>query len=386
MLLAQEKGAYELFHGSDWENGSYFDARGYFNSESSHPWLRLFQDIQKFGIRNGYLMAVAPNSSTSLIAGSSASIDPIFFKSFIQRRKKDYKIPVTAPDLNAETTWYYKSAYFIDQHWSIRQNEARQRHIDQSISFNLYVQNNVQAKELLDLHLHAWKAGLKTSYYLRSTSTTLEDCDSCSKLRKEKKECLINYKHARSLTIQHQTDQHQSLMEDAPIYLIGMMFRFSWAYPKYKKMLGNFWTPFEINMSQDIKQFPTLSKEEQDAFLKIIGLLALLDSIQTDYAGKVADYLTDSSLNALMIILAQQEVIHNHSYSYVLSSIVPKHVQDEVFEFWRTEPVLEKRNEFVTNGYAAFATRPSVENLLKSIVFDVILEGLFFYSGFAFFL
>ncbi|MEK5173769.1 ribonucleotide-diphosphate reductase subunit beta [Heyndrickxia sp. FSL W8-0496] len=161
--------------------------------------------------------------------------------------------------------------------------------------------------------------------------------------------------------------------------------RFSWAYPKYKKMLGNFWTPFEINMSQDIKQFPTLSKDEQDAFLKIIGLLALLDSIQTDYAGKVADYLTDSSLNALMIILAQQEVIHNHSYSYVLSSIVPKHVQDEVFEFWRTEPVLEKRNEFVTNGYAAFATSPSVENLLKSIVFDVILEGLFFYSGFSFF-
>ena len=179
MLLAQEKGAYELFHGSDWENGSYFDARGYFNSESSHPWLRLFQDIQKFGIRNGYLMAVAPNSSTSLIAGSSASIDPIFQK-FYSEEKKDYKIPVTAPDLNAETTWYYKSAYFIDQHWSIRQNKARQRHIDQSISFNLYVQNNVQAKELLDLHLHAWKAGLKTSYYLRSTSTTLEDCDSCS--------------------------------------------------------------------------------------------------------------------------------------------------------------------------------------------------------------
>lgn len=106
--------------------------------------------------------------------------------------------------------------------------------------------------------------------------------------------------------------------------------RFAWAYPKYKKMLANFWTPFEINMSQDIKQFPELTKSEQDAFLKIIGLLALLDSIQTDYAGKVADYITDSSISALMIILAQQEVIHNHSYSYVLSSLVPKQKQDEV--------------------------------------------------------
>lgn len=160
---------------------------------------------------------------------------------------------------------------------------------------------------------------------------------------------------------------------------------YPWAYPKYKRMLANFWTPFEINMSQDIKQFPELSEREKDAFLKIIGLLALLDSIQTDYAGKVADYITDSSISALMILLAQQEVIHNHSYSYILSSIVPKKIQDEVFEYWRNEPVLRKRNEFVTNGYKAFAENPNVDNLLKSIVFDVVLEGLFFYSGFAFF-
>ncbi|WP_226038186.1 ribonucleotide-diphosphate reductase subunit beta [Aquibacillus saliphilus] len=161
--------------------------------------------------------------------------------------------------------------------------------------------------------------------------------------------------------------------------------RFAWAYPKYKKMLSNFWTPFEINMSQDMKQFPELSRHEEEAFLKIIGLLALLDSVQTDYAGKVADYLTDSSLNALMIILAQQEVIHNHSYSYILSTLVSKQKQDEVFDFWRTEPILQKRNDFVTDGYEAFADQATIENLLKSCVFDVILEGLFFYSGFAFF-
>lgn len=161
--------------------------------------------------------------------------------------------------------------------------------------------------------------------------------------------------------------------------------RFPWAYPKYKRMLANFWTPFEINMSKDIKQFPSLSEAEKDAFLKTIGLLALLDSIQTDYAGKVADYLTDSSLNALMIILAQQEVVHNHSYSYVLSSIVPKAKQDEVFDYWRTEPILRKRNDFITDGYKGFAENPTAENLLRSIIYDVILEGLFFYSGFAFF-
>ena len=138
-------------------------------------------------------------------------------------------------------------------------------------------------------------------------------------------------------------------------------------------------------MQQDIGQFPELSEAEKETFLQIIGLLALLDSIQTDYAGKMAAYLTDSSVNALMIILAQQEVVHNHSYSYILSSVVPKHVQDEVFEYWKTEPKLIARNEFVTKGYEEFAENPTVENMLKSIIFDVILEGLFFYSGFAFF-
>lgn len=138
-------------------------------------------------------------------------------------------------------------------------------------------------------------------------------------------------------------------------------------------------------MQKDIQQYPELSDAEKETFLQIIGLLALLDSIQTDYAGKMAGYLTDSSVNALMIILAQQEVVHNHSYSYILSSLVPKQLQDEVFEYWKTEEKLIARNEFVTNGYQEFADNPNVENMLKSIIFDVILEGLFFYSGFAFF-
>ncbi|WP_431190670.1 ribonucleoside-diphosphate reductase subunit alpha [Metabacillus flavus] len=173
--LAKEKGSYPAFEGSGWETGTYFENRGY----RSEEWQELQQRIAENGMRNGYLMAVAPNASTSIIAGSTASIDPIFQKVYSEE-KKDYKIPVTAPDLSPETTWYYKSAYFTDQHWSIEQNAARQRHIDQSISFNFYVLNTIKAKELLDLHMSAWNAGLKTTYYVRSTSSLIEDCDSCA--------------------------------------------------------------------------------------------------------------------------------------------------------------------------------------------------------------
>ncbi len=173
--LAKEKGTYPTFEGSEWSTGAYFEKRGY----ESPEWRELADNVQNEGIRNGWLLAVAPNASTSIIAGSTASIDPIFKKQYAEE-KKNSKIPVTAPDLSPETTWFYKSAYDIDQKWSIRQNAARQRHVDQSISFNLYVRNTVKAKELLDLHLSAWNAGLKTTYYVRSTShEDIEGCDSC---------------------------------------------------------------------------------------------------------------------------------------------------------------------------------------------------------------
>lgn len=161
--------------------------------------------------------------------------------------------------------------------------------------------------------------------------------------------------------------------------------RFPWAYPLYKNMLANFWTPFEINMGEDVKHWGDLSEEERFAFKRIIGLLAFLDSIQTDYSSRVADYLTDSSLSALMAVLSFQEVVHNQSYSYVLSSLVDKREQDRIFEYWKTDEVLRKRNDFIAQGYEAFVENPTPRTLAESIVYDVILEGLNFYSGFAFF-
>lgn len=175
MELSKEKTSYPLFNGSQWETGAYFKQKGY----ESNAWVELQEEIEKHGMRNGYLMAVAPNSSTSIIAGSTASIDPIF-KVFYHEEKKDFKIPVAAPDLTHETYPYYqRSAYILDQRWSIKQNAARQKHIDQAISFNLYVPNTIRASVLLDLHLQAWESGLKTTYYVRSTSTDVEECEWC---------------------------------------------------------------------------------------------------------------------------------------------------------------------------------------------------------------
>ncbi|MCK1984485.1 ribonucleoside-diphosphate reductase subunit alpha [Peribacillus simplex] len=175
--LAKEKGSYPYFEGSDWHTGDYFDLRDY----TDQKWMDLKADVQEHGTRNGYLMAIAPNSSTAKIGNSTDGIDPLYEIEFYEE-KKNFKFKVTAPGLTPNTYEYYKKTRFnLDQLESIRQNAARQRHIDQAISFNLYVHNTIKAKVLLDIHLTAWESGLKSTYYVRSTSSEYDNaCESCS--------------------------------------------------------------------------------------------------------------------------------------------------------------------------------------------------------------
>lgn len=156
-------------------------------------------------------------------------------------------------------------------------------------------------------------------------------------------------------------------------------------YKLYRVLIGNHWIPDEISMAQDILQFPTLTEREQWAFKRNIGLLAVLDSMQTMYVGDVREYLTDSALEAICAIIAQQEVIHNQSYSYVLSSLVPEAEQKEIFEYWKHDEVLLERNLFIAKGYQEFRKNPTPKTFMETLVLDLILEGLNFYSTFAFF-
>lgn len=156
-------------------------------------------------------------------------------------------------------------------------------------------------------------------------------------------------------------------------------------YKMYKRLVGNYWQADEINMQSDLKQFSSLTEEEQDAYLKIIGLLSTLDAPQTRTALLFSLYATDPSVQSIMAVIAQQEAVHNESYSYVLSSVVPLDKQNESFELGRRDPVLLKRNDYIMKQYNEFSNNPTVENILKTMVYTALLEGLFFYSGFAFF-
>ena len=173
--LAIERGAYKLFESSDWQNGDYFKKRGY----TSEKWKDLQRSVCENGMRNAYLLAVAPTSSTSVLSGTTAGVDPVM-KRFYLEEKKGSMLPRVAPELSINTWWYYKPAHTIDQTWSIKAAGVRQRHIDQAQSMNLYITNEFTMRQVLNLYIEAWKAGVKTIYYVRSKSLEVEDCDSCS--------------------------------------------------------------------------------------------------------------------------------------------------------------------------------------------------------------
>ncbi len=173
--LAREKGAYAGFQGSEYQTGAYFTKRDYV----SDRWQALAQEVRENGLRNGYLLAIAPTSSTSILAGTTAAVDPVLKKYFLEE-KKGSMLTRVAPDLSDETFWYYKNAHHIDQNWIVDAAAIRQRHIDQAQSVNLYVTPEYTFRKVLDLYLRAWEKGVKTIYYVRSQSLEVEECESCS--------------------------------------------------------------------------------------------------------------------------------------------------------------------------------------------------------------
>lgn len=173
--LAEEKGTYQFFEGSDWHTSAYFEKRNYVSKE----WKELEYKVRNTGMRNGYLLAAAPTSSTSILAGTTAGLDPVM-KKFFMEEKKGSMLPRVAPDLSLDTYYYYQNAHNIDQSFSVKACGVRQRHIDQAQSLNLYITNNYTLRQLFHLYVEAWEAGVKTIYYVRSKSLEVEECESCA--------------------------------------------------------------------------------------------------------------------------------------------------------------------------------------------------------------
>ncbi|WP_308635655.1 ribonucleotide-diphosphate reductase subunit beta [Paenibacillus silvisoli] len=161
--------------------------------------------------------------------------------------------------------------------------------------------------------------------------------------------------------------------------------KYDWATKMYRTMMNNFWIPEEIPLAQDAKDYKNLSLSERNSYDKIISFLIFLDSLQTANLPNVNEYITAPEVNLCLTVHTFQEAVHSQSYSYILDSVVSPEVRDQIYNLWREDKNLLKRNRFITDLYENFIANPSSQNLIKTIMANYILEGIYFYSGFSFF-
>ncbi len=161
--------------------------------------------------------------------------------------------------------------------------------------------------------------------------------------------------------------------------------KYVWGEALYRKMRSFFWIPDEIPLGDDKRQFPTLTANEQDAYQRVLSFLIFLDSIQIDNIGVLAEYVTAPEVTACLKAQAFFETIHAQSYDYLLTSVVDQVTRDAVYSMWKDDVHLMRRNRFITDLYQAFINDQSEENFIRSCMADFLLEGIYFYSGFAFF-
>ena len=188
--LAVEKGVYPDFEGSNWSKGIFpidlanpnakalVNRGGSLFDEGSCDWAKLREKVKKDGIRNGYLMAIAPTSSISILVGTTQTIEPVYKRKWFEQNLSGMT-PCVVPNLSPETWQYYTPAYELDQRVLIKAGAIRQKWIDQGQSLNIFMSlDKASGKYLSDIYMLAWSLGVKSTYYLRSESPDSSHLDN----------------------------------------------------------------------------------------------------------------------------------------------------------------------------------------------------------------
>lgn len=163
--------------------------------------------------------------------------------------------------------------------------------------------------------------------------------------------------------------------------------KYSRAKSLYQVMIWNFWIPEKVSgLWEDATQLhAALSSDEQRAYKWILSFLIFLDSIQTVNLPNFNDYITAPEVNLILSIQAYQEAIHSQSYSVILETVVNATEREEIYYFWRDDKHLLERNEFIWWIYQDFIDNPTDKSFFKWVIWNFLLESIYFYNGFAFF-
>jgi ribonucleoside-diphosphate reductase alpha chain len=199
MELAKERGSYPAFPGSQWSQGKLIGNKPkewYLeNAKDGNRWVKLSEDIQAYGIRNSHITAIAPNTSSSLVQGCTASVLPAYSRFFYDKWAKG-TVPI-APQFINDYFWYYQENKSLDQQIVVKAIASIQQWIDTGISMELIFNLNrgiydpnqpdkaIKAKDIFDTLIMAWELGCKAIYYIRTVQKddfkeSDSQCSSCA--------------------------------------------------------------------------------------------------------------------------------------------------------------------------------------------------------------
>ncbi|WP_178946074.1 class 1b ribonucleoside-diphosphate reductase subunit alpha [Kocuria sp. TGY1127_2] len=203
-LLAVERGeTFEGFASSDYANGVRFEryvstdgtpatdrVRSLFAEAGVHlpsreDWIVLRAAVMRDGMYNAYLQAIPPTGSISYINHSTASLHPVTSRIEIRKEGKLGRVYYPAPHMSQENIELFEDAYEVGYEKIIDTYAAATKHVDQGLSLTLFFKDDTTTRDINRAQIYAWKAGIKTLYYIRLRQAALEgtevqNCVSCA--------------------------------------------------------------------------------------------------------------------------------------------------------------------------------------------------------------
>ena len=159
--------------------------------------------------------------------------------------------------------------------------------------------------------------------------------------------------------------------------------KYQWALNLWDTMEANTWFPREVQMTGDAKDYKLLSEPEKRMSDLVLSQLIFMDSLQTNnLMDNINPYITAPEINACLSRQSYEEANHSKSYAVMVESISDN--TDLIYDMWKTDAKLKEKNTYIAEVYKNLSQGELTdEKLLLALFANQILEGLYFYAGFA---
>ncbi|ARW40267.1 Ribonucleoside-diphosphate reductase [Bacillus amyloliquefaciens] len=151
----------------------------------------------------------------------------------------------------------------------------------------------------------------------------------------------------------------------------------------YAQNVKQFWLPEEISLNGDLLSWKALGPAEQATYMRGLAGLTLLDTEQGNTGMPIiAQHIAGHQRKAVLNFMAMMEnAVHAKSYSNIFMTLAPTETINEVFEWVKTNPYLQRKAALITGLYRDIKEGDAI-SLYKALVASVYLESFLFYSGF----